>query len=531
MFGRRPSITSLRGIAVAAHPFAAQAGARILHQGGNAFDASVATAAALNVVEPYMSGMAGMGVATCYVAAERRMRALDFISPIPNKYDAGARRRHELARGPHGIGTPASLAGWCTLLDTYGRLSRGEVFAPAIALAREGFPLTEGNAFMIARAVGSCSAFDGWADTFLDADGPPAQGWILRQPNLADTFEAVVADGPAYLHRGPLGDALVAHVASLGACLTKDDLAAVEPVWKQPLHVPYHGLRVHTPPPQSEGFQMLLTLRLLEAIDLPALQPNGPDHLDAVIRAVRLAAEERIRHCNASPDEIATLLSDGPVEILRRRLLAPEPITGRTEYFGDPPLASVPLEAREHTTSFSAADVEGNVVCITQSLGAAFGSGIVVPGYGVVLNDFLNWGELNPDSPNYMAGGAPLSLPIAPSISTRDDRPVLALGTPGSYGITQTQSQALIQHVDFGLDVQAAIEAPRIRILEGARVGIESRIDEDTVAALRRLGHEVERVEPFSMAVGGMQAISLDPATGALQGGADPRRDGYAIGI
>ncbi len=531
MFGRRPSITSLGGIVVAAHPSAAQAGARILNEGGNAFDAIVATAAALNVVEPYMSGMAGMGVATCYIAAERRMRALDFISPVPARYDAGARRRDELARGPHGIGTPASLAGWCTLLDACGRLSRGDVFAPAIALAREGFPLTAGNAFMIGCAIDSCSAFDGWAGTFLDADGPPAQGWILRQPDLAETFEAVVADGTAYLYRGPLGDALVAHVTSLGGCLTKDDLAAVEPVWKQPLQVAYHGLRVHTPPPQSEGFQMLLTLRLLEAMDVSELQPNGPDHLDAVIRAVRLAAEERIRHCNAPPDEIANLLSDGPVEILRRRLQATELITGRTEHFGDAPLAGVPLESREHTTSFSAADAEGNVVCITQSLGAAFGSGIVVPGFGVVLNDFLNWGELNPDSPNYMAGGAPLSLPIAPSISTRDGRPVLALGTPGSYGITQTQSQALIQHVDFGLDVQAAIEAPRMRILEGAQVRIESRIDEATAAALRSRGHEVERVEPFSMLVGGMQGISIDPATGALQGGADPRRDGYAIGI
>ena len=149
MFGRRPSVTSRRGVVAAAHPLAAQAGARTLSNGGNAFDAAVATAAALDIVEPYMSGLAGMGTAMVYVAAERRVRCLDFTPAVPLKFDPIARRYDDLTRGPHGVGPPASLAGWMKLLDTYGTRPTAELFADAIDLARGGFPVSEGNAHMI----------------------------------------------------------------------------------------------------------------------------------------------------------------------------------------------------------------------------------------------------------------------------------------------------------------------------------------------------------------------------------------------
>jgi gamma-glutamyltranspeptidase / glutathione hydrolase len=175
----------------------------------------------------------------------------------------------------------------------------------------------------------------------------------------------------------------------------------------------------------------------------------------------------------------------------------------------------------------SIADRDGNVVCITQSLGAKFGCGIVVPGHGVCLNNFLYWGEVNPKGTNFLRPGQSLALPTAPSIATSDGRPVLALGTPGSYGICQTQSQAMVQYVDFGLPLQAAIEAPRARLLDGRHVIVESRIDETTMTALRARGHAVEIGKPWTMTVGGIQGVAIDPVTGALTGGADPRRDGY----
>jgi gamma-glutamyltranspeptidase/glutathione hydrolase len=173
------------------------------------------------------------------------------------------------------------------------------------------------------------------------------------------------------------------------------------------------------------------------------------------------------------------------------------------------------------------ADRDGNVVCITQSLGAKFGSGIVVPGHGVCLNNFLYWGEVDPRGPNGMRPGGPLALPMAPTISTRGDRPVLALGTPGSYGICQTQAQAFVQHVDYGLRLQDAIEAPRARLFDGDVVHLESRIEPGVIEQLRGRGHAVEPVAGWTQAVGGMQGIAIDPEAGVMVGGCDPRRDGF----
>ncbi len=530
MYGSRPVISSVRGVVSSAHPLASQAGIRMLLAGGNAVDAAVATAAALGIVEPYMSGIGGMGVATVYAANERRVRTLDFIPALPGTYDATTKQRSDLRRGPHSVGTPGNLAGWCELLSAYGRLSREEALVPAIELARDGYPITDFNAFVIDENFKDCVRDEAWAAIYADGGAVPAPGWVLRQADLARTFEAVAADGPDHLYRGPLGRDLVERLSALGGSVSIADLEGVEPRWDDPVSQAYGDFKVHTPPPQSEGFQMLLGLRLLAQTDLSSMPPNGVEHLDVVFRAIRLAAEQRILHANASPDELAGLFADGAVQALRDRLESSEPIAARTELFGDPEPSEL-SRGRQHTTSLSTGDAEGNIVCITQSLGSPFGAGIAVPGTGVVLNNFLNWGDLHPDSPNYMAPGAPLSLPIAPSVTTRDGEPVLALGTPGGFGICQTQTQVFLQWAEYGLPVQAAIEAPRGVLADGTAANVEARIATETVDALRARGHDVTILEPFDMHVGGMQGVARDPATGALTGGADPRRDGYAVGI
>ena len=529
MHGPRPLIASIRGVVSSAHPLATQAGLRLLLAGGNAIDAAVATAAALNVVEPYMSGVAGMGVATLYVASEGRIRTLDFIPPVPGTYDATTKMRADLMRGPHSVGTPGNLAGWCELLAAYGRRPRGEVFAPAIDLARNGYPITDFNAYVINESMEVCAGDEAWSAIYTDNGEAPAPGWVLRQDDLADTLETAAADGPDDLHRGRLARRLVDRLQSLGGSVSLDDLEAVQPRWDDPVAVGYRDLRVHTPPPQSEGFQMLQSLRLIAGTDIAALPRNGIEQLDVVLRAIRLAAEQRILHANASRDEIDELLGDTAVAALRERLESGEPICARTQLFGEP--TSGIRGSREHTTSLSVGDAEGNLVCVTQSLGSPFGAGIAVPGTGVVLNNFLNWGELHPDSPNYMLPGAPLSLPIAPSVTTRDGAPVLALGTPGGHGICQTQTQVLVKWADYGLGLQQAIEDPRGVLDDGTGLRIESRIEPATVDALRTRGHDVKVLEAFTSYVGGMQGVARDPSTGVMTGGADPRRDGYAAGL
>lgn len=528
MQGTRPTISSRHGMVAAAHPLAAQAGARLLASRGNAFDAAAATAAALNVVEPFMSGLAGQGLATAWIAKESRVRVLDFVPTIPKSFPADRfTQRSDLERGALSVGTPGNLAGWCELVTRYGRKPLTEIFAPAIALARDGFALAEFGTYSFNDLIPIMARYpdlhEVWAANYTQGAKSLPQGHVVRQGDLADTFTKLANEGPGYLYGGPLGEKIIAHLNSLGGVMTMQDLLDVAPVWREPLAADYRGLSVNVPPPACEGFQFLLTLRILEAFDLGSLERNGVEHLDLVYRAIRLSAGERIAHNDPSPDVLAQVMSDANIERLRAIVRNGQPITGPTEQW-------VPSETEDpgHTTSMSIADSEGNLLCMTQSLGALFGSGVVVPGTGVCLNNFLYWADVQPGSPNRSKGGSSLPICMAPSISTRDGKPVLALGTPGSYGILQTQPQALIQHIDFGLRLQPAIEAPRARLWDGRHVQVENRIAPETAAALKERGHDIEVMNTgFTWVTGGMQGVAIDQATGVFTGAADPRRDGY----
>jgi gamma-glutamyltranspeptidase / glutathione hydrolase len=528
MDGKRPTVASLHGMVASAHGLASQAGVRLLAQGGNAFDAAVATAAALNVVEPYNSGLAGRGMATCYVATERRIRTLDFRTRVPRQFPTGRfSRRNELERGPFAAGVPGALAGWCELLGSYGRNSLADVLAPAIALARDGFPLAEYNTRGLnnqAVALKAQPDFAEWNRIYTAGAGTVRLGQVLRQTDLARTLEAIAAKGPRHLYGGTLGHALVAHLQALGGCMTLADLLTAQPVWAEPVAAPYHDFLVHTVPPPCQGFQYLLTLRILEGLGLASLEREGVAHLDTVWRAIRVAAGARIAHDNPTPEVLAGLLSEHSVAALRARVGDGTPIEGPTEQWLAPP---VDAPKPQHTTSFSVTDAEGNMICLTQSLGSGFGCGVMIPGTGVCLNNSLYWGELDPRGPNALVPRGTLTSPMAPSIATRDGRPVLALGTPGSHGICQTQTQAMVQYADFKLPLQDAVEAPRARLFDGRLVKAEARIAPATLETLRAQGHDVEMLPAWAMEVGGMQGIAVDPDSGAMTGAADPRRDSY----
>jgi gamma-glutamyltranspeptidase/glutathione hydrolase len=530
MNGKRPTIASLHGIVAAAHPLAAQAGARILQEGGNAFDAAVATAAAIGVVEPFMSGLFGNGMATVR-AMGQPIRALQFRAGVPLSFPLGRYgKREEMYRGPMATTGPGNLAGWAELLRSHGRKSLAEALAPAIRLARDGFAMIGYNvagANNSAKDLVKYPFFDEWSRVHTGGAGSVSEGFVLRQPELADTFEAIAAHGIGHLYGGKLGQTIVDFLASQGGCLMMADIeAAQNNVWAEPLVARYRDLEVHVPSPPSQAFQFLLGLRILDGFGLAHLAHNGEAHLDIVWRAIRLAAGARINAGNPAPSLLAELLGDASVDALRQRCADGVPVEGPTEQWIAPPVEKV---AGQHTTSLSVADNEGNIVCLTQSLGAMYGNGMIVPGTGVCLNNGLYWGELDPRSPNHLIPGGALMTSVSPSLSTRGGMPVLALGTPGSYGITQTQTQAMVHHVDFGLGLQDAIEAPRARLWDGRRVQAESRIDANVLDALRARGHEVEAPSAWTVAVGGMQGIAINPATGVMTGGADPRREGYVV--
>jgi len=531
--GKRPTIASRHGMVAAAHPIAAAAGARILAAGGNAFDAAAATAATLNVVEPYMSGLGGQGMATCYVASERRVRSLNFMTRIPRHFPLDRlNRRDQILRGPVAVGAPGNLGGWCEMVSRYGRKKLPELFAPAIQVARDGFGMIEFNVEEFGGVTGElrgqAALYPEWSRNYLEgiSGGRPALGAVLKQPDLAGTLDALGAEGPSLLYGGALGKKVIERLIELGGCLTMEDIADFKAEWIDPVTVTYRGRTVHVPPPPCEGFQYLLTLRILEGFDLGKMPRNGVEHVDTMLRAIRVAAGVRIANSVPSPQKLAELLSDGHVESLRARVRDGKPVTGPTEQWTPLPADG---SGDGHTTSFSIADRDGNMVCVTQSLGSVFGSGVVVPGTGVCLNNFLYWADVTPGSPNRVKNGDPMPICVAPSIVTQDDKPILALGTPGSYGILQTQPQAFVQYIDFGLPLQQAIEAPRGRLTDGRDVLLEARIVADVQTELRKRGHALTTGPDWTMKVGGMQGVAVDPETGLLTGGCDPRRDGYCV--
>ena len=522
--GGRASVRAKSGMVAAAHPLAANAGAQMLRQGGNAFDAVVATAAALNVVEPFMSGLAGAGAATFVRSSTGDVGVIDFIPPAPAGLNPAEMNALIAETGPLAPCTPGSLSGWYSLQSRYGKLSFADALQPAIKLASEGYPISK---FFVAETTDHCERIKDpeWHRIFQ-----PQRGWkpgeVLKLPDLANTLCRIAEQGIGYLYGGELGAKLTRHLDSVGGVIVMRDLESVEPALETPIKTAYRDRLIHVPPPPAESFQFLLTLRILESFDIGSFGLLSASHLDLVFRAIRVAAGLRIQHNHCTMTDVQTLLDDVATHVTR--VADGEPVVGPTEKWpgGADFVADAP---KENTTSMSVADSEGNMICLTQSLGSAYGSGVMIPGTGVILNNFMNWTDLDPASPNVIKPGQRMAMCLAPSISTRDGKGVLALGTPGSYGILQTQVQAMVGHLDFDLDLQSAIDMPRARLWDGRKVYLERRVPHPICRELSARGHDVTLLPDYSWRTGGMQAVGRNPETGALIGAADSRRDGAAI--
>ncbi len=393
--GGRPSMRGVSGMVAAAHPLAANAGAEMLRRGGNAFDAVAATAAALNVVEPFMSGLAGAGAATFLRAETGEVSCIDFIPPAPSGLKPAEMDGAVAMTGPLAPCTPGSLAGWHGLQSRYGKLAFADVLQPAIRLATDGFPVSP---FFI---VETSTSIDRIKDPEWHRIFRPEHDWkpgeVLKLPDLAGTLEAIAKNGIEHLYGGELGEKLASHLAAEGGVIAMQDLEAVSPAIEAPVKAAYRDRLIHVPPPPAESFQMLLALRILDSFDPSAMGLLSAGHLDTVFRAIRIAAGLRIKHNRCSPKDAMALLAD--VEEYVARVSDGKPVVGPTEkWSGD---SDFERDApKENTTSMSIADSEGNMVCLTQSLGSAYGSGVMIPGTGVLLNNFLNWTDLNPASPN-----------------------------------------------------------------------------------------------------------------------------------
>jgi gamma-glutamyltranspeptidase / glutathione hydrolase len=461
---------------------------------------------------------------------------LDYVGRTPAAADPSAFASLEvLADDIRSSCVPGTVGGWFAALERFGTLDRASVFQPAIDLAEHGWPITSFAARMLTEQHDRLARYTSSRRTYLPHGRPPREGEVVPQANLASTYRALAEGGAKAFYNGDLGRRLVGAVQENGGWLTEADLAAFTPTWCEPIAVDFQGCRVYMPPPPSLGFQTLESLSILAHDDLAALGHNSADYLHLLLETVKLASADRTRYVRDGLPTIKALL-DPRYAAERRTRVDPRrasPSEGERHLAAktdEVPPGDPARYARDHTTHFEAADRWGNMVAVTQSNGAAFGNGFVAGDTGVVLNNFLYWTDLDPSSPTYMRPNAPRESSMSPSIVARGDgRPILGIGTPGSFGILQTTLQVLLNRLVFGLNLQASIEAPRVRAFERTIVEAEARIPAPVRAELGALGHDVRTLEPWTWRVGGVHGIARDPDTGVLSAGADPRRDGQAV--
>ena len=536
----RPVSMGANGMVTSAHPLASLAGLHVLLDGGNAFDAAVATAATLGVVEPHMSGIGGIGVALAYVARERRVRALNFSGRAPRAAEPSRFTEETKETGVLAPLVPGNVAGWLALHERYGSLDSERLFRPAIDYADNGFPVSSLNSFVIGESVSRLRLFPESAAAVLGrGDRASAPGSLLEMPRLAASLRMIAAGGQDAFYRGELAARIVSGSEAVGGLFAADDLAGYQAEWQDPIGVSYRGHDVFTPPPNSGGFQVLQTLKLMEGFGTDELAFLSPDSVHLLAEAIKLCVADRIEY-GGDPDHVSAplqrLLSDEYAATLCRRIdrQRAAPFSGVRHGRSVPEGAVGPgtPEGRDRgmTTHLAAADREGNVVSITQTLGAFFGSGVSVGDTGIFLNNGCYWFDTEEGGPNPIGPGRRVDFVLAPTHTIRDGRFYISLGMSGGYGILQSTPQMLMNVIDFRIDVQQAIDSPRFGCLQGLQLIIEEAFPPHVRRALAGRGHQMTLVDGYPMGLGAAHGIVVDSERGVFHGGADPRRDGVALG-
>lgn len=529
-FMHRPVVMATHGMVAAGNPLASQAGLEVLRQGGNAFDAAFATAAVLAVVKPDMNGLGGDAFALCYSAREGSVQALNASGPAPQTatFEYFRANPPRPRSGPAAATVPGVVAAWFAMLERYGTLPAERLLQPAIEYAEEGFPVNYLLAGSTAQYRAGLEPFPLTSRTFLPGGKPPAPFARLYQPQLARTLRRLAKYGASEFYTGETAQTIARYCAENGGFITEEDLAAYQPEWKAPLQVDYRGYTVFGQPPVSQGHILLEALNIIREDDLAGLGFHTQEAVHLLVEATRLAFADRIAYAGdrsrgsgvGEQDWLELVLSRDRARELRRTI--------QLERIGEAAVSGAASKGGE-TTYFAVVDRDGNCVSFIQSLFHAFGSGAVAGETGVLLNDRMVGFSLDPDSPNVLAPGKRPVHTLNTCLLFNDGKPYAALGTPGSDGQVQTNLQLITHLIDYDLPVQAAIEAPRWRAGDGV-LSIEERFAPETRTELARRGYKLNPVGQWSDKMGGAQAIVIHPESGVLMGGADPRREGYAVG-
>jgi len=524
----RSTVYAPNGVVATSQPLASEAGLEVLRQGGNAIDAAVTAAAVLSVTEPQMTGIGGDLFAIVWLAREQKLVALN----ASGRAGSLMTREALLARGFHSgsqqgvmsVTVPGALAGWDMLVRTHGRRTLAQALEPAIGYARDGFPVSPIIAGQWAGETDFLRRDSAAAATFLPGGHAPKPGEWFRNPDYARTLEEIADSGIGTFYGGDLGRRIVARLTALDGFIRLDDLKRNAPTWVTPISVPFRGYRVWELPPNSQGIAALEMLRILEPYDLKAMGHNSAAYLHHLIEAKKLAYADLDRfvgdaeHLDMPAEE---MLTDRFIAE-RRSHLSPS----RAQVRVDPG----PLLTQSETIYLTAADAEGNMVSLINSNYDYFGSGIVVPGTGFALQNRGAGFTLTQGLPNTVAPGKRPFHTLIPGFVTRSvggrEQAYMSFGLMGGGMQAQGHVQFLLNYLVFGMDLQAAIDAPRFRHLDGLRVALEAPVGDAVRRRLTAMGHVL--VERPPGAFGGAQAIVRLPQ--GFAAGSDPRKDGMAVG-
>jgi len=537
----RSPVVARRGMVASSQPLASQVGLSILMQGGNAADAAVATAAALNVTEPTSTGIGGDCFALFYEAATGQVTALNGSGRAPAGLSRELVERQGLIHGgqmppyhAHTVTVPGACAGWCDFVARHGTLPLSAILAPAIALAEDGFPVAPLTAHFWARAADNQlkTALGGQAMT-IDGRGP-RPGEVFRNPGLARTFRAVAEGGAAAYYEGEIAEAIAQTVQAAGGVMTAADLAAHESTWDEPIAVTYRGLRVWECPPNGQGLAALLALNVLEGFDVAGSDPFSVDRWHLMIEAMRLGfadARAYIADPRVVPVPIEGLLAKD-YAAARRRLIDPARATLDVRQ-GAPAMAS-------GTVYFCVVDGRGNACSFINSNYLGFGTGLVPHdgggSWGFTLQNRGHNFSLEAGHPNVLAPNKRPYHTIIPGLLTREADGSLfgPFGVMGGFMQPQGHLQVVVAQADDGLDPQAALDRPRFSIdsgIAGGSVLLEAGLPAELVAGLAARGHPLRPgVDGYARASFGRGQIIRREPDGVLWGGSDPRADGCALG-
>ncbi len=526
----RSMVISRNGIVAAESPLAAQAGVRILSQGGNAVDAAIATNAMMGVVSPMMNGIGGDLFAIVYDAKAGKLYGLNSSGWAPKGLTIEMLRKLGMQEMPqagvHTITVPGAVDGWQKLADRFGRKKLSEDLAAAIHTAQNGFPVTEWVSMYWAGSLDYLRGDDAAAKLYLPSDGAPKTGEIFRNPDLAWSLQQIAAHGPDGFYRGELSTRILEAMKRHGGTMSAQDLSEYSAEWVEPISTTYRDWTVFELPPNSQGLAALEMLNIMETFPMGQKDCGfgSANALHAMIEAKKLAYADLANYIGDPRGQ------NLPVKALLGKEWAAQRAKRIDPEHANCNVAAGNLPAGNDTTYLAVVDREGNMVSLIQSNYDAFGSGIVAPGTGFVLHNRGALFTLDPSSPNALASRKRPRHTIIPAFAQKGDTRI-AFGIMGGWNQSQAHAQFVANIVDFKMNIQAALEAPRFtkRTFEGCDVQMENRFSGKVREELTARGHKIQLLGTFSSAVGGGQAVLRDFASGVNYGASDPRKDGEAV--